>query len=71
LFRFVLVRFIYNKIKIIYKTIGKPLKFEKEIRTGSSNLIKTVERDVAEWAINKNKQIRELENRTISKRVCW
>ena len=60
LFRFVLVRFIYNKIKIIYKTIGKPLKFEKEVKEGSSNVLKTVERDVAEWAINKNKQIREL-----------
>jgi two-component system phosphate regulon sensor histidine kinase PhoR len=60
LIRFVLIRFIYNKIKIIYKTIGKPLKFENEVKTGSNNLIKTVERDVAEWAINKNKQIREL-----------
>lgn len=60
LFRFILVRFIYNKIKIIYKTIGKPLKFEKEVKEGSSNVLKTVERDVAEWAINKNKQIREL-----------
>ena len=55
-----MVRFIYNKIKIIYKTIGKPLKFEKEVKEGSSNVLKTVERDVAEWAINKNKQIREL-----------
>ncbi|MFN8282417.1 MAG: HAMP domain-containing sensor histidine kinase [Chitinophagales bacterium] len=61
LFRFILVRFIYNKIKIIYKTIGKPLKFENEIKTGSNNLLKTVERDVAEWAINKNKRIRELQ----------
>lgn len=61
LFKFVLIRFIYNKIKIIYKTIGKPLKFEKESKGGSSNMLKTVERDVAEWAINKNKQIRELQ----------
>ncbi len=60
LFRFILVRFIYNKIKIIYKTIGKPLKFQNEMKEGSSNMMKTVERDVAEWAINKNKQIREL-----------
>ncbi|MDB5227288.1 MAG: histidine kinase [Bacteroidota bacterium] len=60
LFRFVLVRFIYSKIKIIYKTIGKPLKFQTEMRDGSNNVMKTVERDVAEWAINKNKQIREL-----------
>jgi two-component system phosphate regulon sensor histidine kinase PhoR len=58
--RFVLVRFIYNKIKIIYKTIGKPLKFQNEIKESGSNIIKTVERDVADWAINKNKQIREL-----------
>jgi two-component system phosphate regulon sensor histidine kinase PhoR len=60
LFRFILVRFIYSKIKIIYKTIGKPLKFQNEMRDGSNNVMKTVERDVAEWAINKNKQIREL-----------
>jgi len=59
-FRFVLIRFIYSKIKIIYKTIGKPLKFESEVKEGSTNMLKTVERDVAEWAINKNKQIREL-----------
>lgn len=60
LVRFVLVRFIYSKIKIIYKTIGKPLKFQSEMNDGSNNIVKTVERDVAEWAINKNKQIREL-----------
>ncbi len=59
-FKFILVRFIYSKIKIIYKTIGKPLKFQSEVKEGSSNALKTVERDVAEWAINKNKQIREL-----------
>ena len=59
-FRFILVRFIYSKIKIIYKTIGKPLKFQSEVKEGSNNVLKTVERDVAEWAINKNKQIREL-----------
>jgi two-component system phosphate regulon sensor histidine kinase PhoR len=58
--RFVLVRFILNKIKIIYKTIGKPLKFQHEVKEGRGNILKTVERDVAEWAINKNKQIREL-----------
>lgn len=60
-FRFVLIRFIYNKIRIIYKTIGKPLKFEQEIKEGSGLMVKTVERDVAEWALNKNKRIRELQ----------
>ncbi len=61
LFRFVLFKFIYNKIKIIYKTIGKPLKFENELKSANNNIIKTVERDVADWAINKNKRIRELQ----------
>ncbi len=56
-----MLRFVYSKIKIIYKTIGRPLKFQTDIQErSSSNLIKTVERDVAEWAINKNKQIRDL-----------
>lgn len=31
-FKFILVRFIYSKIKIIYKTIGKPLKFQNEVK---------------------------------------
>ncbi len=60
LVRFVLVQFIYNKIRIIYKTIGRPLKFQNEMKDSSNNMLKTVERDVADWAINKNKQIREL-----------
>lgn len=60
-YRYTLMRFVYAKLRIIYKTIGKPLKFQNEIRTTvNSNIMKTVERDVAEWAINKNKQIREL-----------
>jgi two-component system phosphate regulon sensor histidine kinase PhoR len=60
-FRFTLMRFIYDKLKIIYKTIGKPLKFQKEIHNNlNSNIMQSVERDVGEWAINKNKQIREL-----------
>lgn len=60
-YRYTLMRFVYAKLKLIYKTIGKPLKFQNEISTSvNSNIMKTVERDVAEWAINKNKQIREL-----------
>lgn len=60
-FRYALRRFIISKIKAIYKTIGKPLKFERELKEGPSrNLMETVEHDVAEWAISKNRQIREL-----------
>ncbi len=60
LLRFSLERFVNDKIKIIYKTIGKPRKFYRELRDSNKNIIRTVEHDVAEWAINKNKQIREL-----------
>jgi two-component system phosphate regulon sensor histidine kinase PhoR len=60
-YRYALMRFIYAKLRIIYKTIGKPLKFQNEIGTNvNSNIMRSVERDVGEWAINKNKQIREL-----------
>ncbi len=58
--RYSIDRFINSKIKIIYKTIGKPRKFYRELRDNNRNIIKTVEHDVAEWAIDKNKQIREL-----------
>lgn len=58
--RYTLERFVNNKIKVIYKTIGTPRKFYRELRDNNRNIIKTVEHDVAEWAINKNKQIREL-----------
>jgi len=58
--RYTTERFVNSKIKIIYKTIGKPRKFYRELRDDNRNIIKTVEHDVAEWAINKNKQIREL-----------
>jgi len=58
--RYTMERFVNSKIKIIYKTIGKPRKFYRELRDNNRNIIKTVEHDVAEWAINKNKQIREL-----------
>lgn len=58
--RFTIERFVNSKIKIIYKTLGKPRKFYRELRDNNRNIIKTVEHDVAEWAINKNKQIREL-----------
>lgn len=61
IFRYTLMKFIQSKLKIIYKTIGKPLKFQKEINNNlSSNIMRWAEKDVGEWAINKNKQIREL-----------
>lgn len=60
-YRYTLMKFVQDKLKIIYKTIGKPLKFQKEINNNlNSNIMRSVERDVGEWAIKKNKQIREL-----------
>ncbi|MCO5249263.1 MAG: ATP-binding protein, partial [Chitinophagales bacterium] len=53
--------FIRDKLLVIYKTIGKPHKFQKDINKAlSSNIMFLAERDVGEWAIEKNKQIREL-----------
>lgn len=71
-FRYALRRFIISKIKAIYKTIGKPLKFERELKEGPSrNLMETVEHDVAEWAISKNRQIRELRKLESYRRSLW
>ena len=56
-----LMKFIRDKLLVIYKTIGKPHKYQKEINKAlSSNIMFQAERDVGEWAIDKNKQIREL-----------
>ncbi len=61
LYRYTLMKFIQSKLKIIYKTIGKPLKFQQEINNNlSSNIMRWAEKDVGEWAISKNRQIREL-----------
>lgn len=60
LYQFTLYKFIHNKIKTIYKTIGKPLKYKNEVKDNNKNIMQAVERDVAAWALNKNKQIREL-----------
>ncbi len=59
-YSYTLEKFIHNKIKIIYKTIGQPKKFFRELKDHKNQIISSVEHDVAEWAINKNKQIREL-----------
>ncbi|MCO5232430.1 MAG: cell wall metabolism sensor histidine kinase WalK [Chitinophagales bacterium] len=61
LYKYTLMRFVNDKLKIIYKAIGQSLKFQKEIsHSHSSNIMRLVEIDVGDWAINKNKQIREL-----------
>lgn len=59
-YSYTLEKFIHSKIKAIYKTIGQPKRFFKELKDDKNRIIVSVERDVAEWAINKNKQIREL-----------
>ncbi|MCO5230803.1 MAG: cell wall metabolism sensor histidine kinase WalK [Chitinophagales bacterium] len=61
LYKFTLMRFVNDKLKIIYKAIGQSLKYQKEVsHSHSSNIMRLVEIDVGDWAINKNKQIREL-----------
>lgn len=65
LVKFYVERFIYEKIKIIYKTI-KNLKRPKDSKTDKkepfSVNIDNVNRDVEEWAENKSREIDELKS---------
>jgi two-component system phosphate regulon sensor histidine kinase PhoR len=55
-----LQRYIYRKIKLIYKTIREERLMPHEKNTSidmNSNIIDDVEREVAEWAANQRKEI--------------
>ncbi len=54
----VLQKFIYNKIKLIYKSI-RTVKSEKN-QSNSSNLLQDVEREVAAWKKKQAEEIHEL-----------
>lgn len=63
LIRFYIERFVYDKIKLVYKTI-KNIKRSKETKTGKKEpltlSVENVKRDVAEWVEIKSKEIDEL-----------
>lgn len=62
---FYLKKYIYRKIKLIYKTIHKhklsPTE-KKEVVDIKSNIVDEVEKEVAEWADNQAKEIRQLKD---------
>lgn len=63
--RFVILQFIYAKVKLIYKNIHE-LKLgsdEEEDLIAQSSDLKTVEREVSEWAEERFTEIRELKER--------
>lgn len=63
IFYFLLERFIYRKIKLIYKTISN-FRSSKEKKTGRMNLgkdiIGSVNREVMDWQQNRSDEIAEL-----------
>lgn len=64
LFRFTVNRFIYDKIKLVYKTIhqlklGQKKNLRKKLEDGE-NVIDDVNREVVEWAADKTKEIDNL-----------
>ncbi len=61
-FRKIINDFIYNRIKVIYKTIQnvKKTKEEKLKTRIDDNIIETVSRDVSIWAEQKKKEIEDL-----------
>ncbi|MFZ4413353.1 MAG: sensor histidine kinase [Bacteroidales bacterium] len=75
-FSFVIIRysvekFIYEKIRIIYKTIHNlklPKKNYKEHQNGSSDLLMNVNQEVMDWVENKSKEIDDLKKLEIYRR---
>lgn len=65
-FRYTVNRFIYDKIKLVYKTIhqlklGQKKGLKKKIETGE-DIIADVNREVLEWANDQSKEIDDLKN---------
>ena len=62
-FRFYLKKYIYRKVKVIYKSIHKhklATNVKKEVVDMSSNIMEEVEKEVAEWADSQEKEIQQL-----------
>ncbi|MEI6694444.1 MAG: ATP-binding protein [Bacteroidota bacterium] len=69
--RYAVEKFIYEKIRIIYKTIHNlklPKKNYKEHQNGSRDLLMNVNQEVLDWVENKSKEIDELKKLEIYRR---
>jgi len=71
IFRFTLEKFIYQKIRLIYKTIynlKRPRGTKSERRDYEMNSIENANKEVAEWAEKKKTEIEELKKAEIYRR---
>jgi len=61
-FRFTVNRFIYSKIRLIYKSIYsiKAQKMDRHKFTSNRNILENVEKEVAHWGDEKQKEIERL-----------
>jgi two-component system, OmpR family, phosphate regulon sensor histidine kinase PhoR len=62
-YKFILDRFIYEKIKLIYKTIHQLKSQKKEQKSGilnNADIIEQTNREVMEWAKNKLQEVNDL-----------
>ncbi len=63
LFRYILERFIYDRIRLIYKTIHElkaPKGQKKAMVFGKEDIIRETNQEVLEWATSKKKEVEEL-----------
>ncbi|MCK9218859.1 MAG: ATP-binding protein [Bacteroidales bacterium] len=70
IFRFTLERFIYSKIRLIYKSIHlvKAGKKEKATQMMDSHMIEHVQEEVAQWETEKVKEIEQLKQLELYRR---
>ncbi len=69
--RYSVEKFIYEKIRIIYKTIHNlkvPKKNFREHQNGSNDLLENVNQEVLDWVENKSKEIDDLKKLEIYRR---
>jgi two-component system, OmpR family, phosphate regulon sensor histidine kinase PhoR len=62
-YKYILDKFIYEKIRLIYKTIHdqkSPKKASRSLILNKNNIIEETRRDVLEWAENKTREIDDL-----------
>ncbi|MFT4521494.1 MAG: two-component system phosphate regulon sensor histidine kinase PhoR [Bacteroidia bacterium] len=70
-FRALMERFIYKKIKVIYKNINQfnsDFRRQKKSKTTSSDPVEAVSEDVLSWARARNAEITELKNQETFRR---
>ena len=72
-YRYFMEKFIYERIKLLYKTIYvlKAPKKEKERFFNKKDLIEDVNEKIIKWAENKKEEIEQLKKSDFFKRIYW